>query len=207
MHPTRRNFLRLGLGSSALLAYGTSVPRFLAASACALAAASKECVLVALELTGGNDGLNTVVPYTDDNYRKYRPKIQVPAKSVHRIDERMGLHPALSGLAKLHDERQLAIVLSVGYPNPNRSHFRSMAIWQTAALDPEPATQGWLNRCLEQRLTLPLMLRPCISATRSCPKPSPGRASSAFAHKPGAGAQAPRSARRSGRQRTAGRPR
>ncbi len=155
MHPTRRAFLRLGLGSSALLACGTSVPGFLAASASALAAGSpegsKEHVLVALELTGGNDGLNTVVPYRDDNYYKYRPKIHVPAHSVHRIDERMGLHPSLGGLAKLHQEGQLAIIQSVGYPNPNRSHFRSMAIWHTAELDPKPAAQGWLNRCLQQR--------------------------------------------------------
>jgi uncharacterized protein (DUF1501 family) len=104
-----------------------------------------------LELTGGNDGLNTVVPYTDDNYRKDRPKIQVAAKSVHKLDDRMGLHPALGGLAKLYEEQQLAIVQSVGYPNPSRSHFRSMAIWQTARLDPSPALQGWLNRYLEQR--------------------------------------------------------
>jgi uncharacterized protein (DUF1501 family) len=156
MNPTRREFIRLGLGSSALLSCGTSVPGFLANSARALAAgqpeSSRERVLVALELTGGNDGLNTVVPYHDDNYRKYRPKIHVPANSVHKIDDRMGLHPLLGGLAKLHEKSQLAIVQSVGYPNPSRSHFRSTAIWQTARLNPESATQGWLNRCLEQRV-------------------------------------------------------
>jgi uncharacterized protein (DUF1501 family) len=153
MHPTRRDFIRLGLGSSALLACGTSVPAFLAASACAVAAGqgSKDKIFVALELTGGNDGLNTIIPYTDDNYRKYRPKIHVPANAVHKLDDRMGLHPFLGGLAKLHEDGQLAVIQSVGYPNPNRSHFRSMAIWQTAALDPTPATQGWLNRCLEHR--------------------------------------------------------
>jgi uncharacterized protein (DUF1501 family) len=131
------------------------VPSFLATSARALAAGSsehsKDNILIAVELTGGNDGLNTVIPYADANYRKYRPKIHVPAKSVHKLDDRMGLHPSLGGLAKLHEEQQLAIVQSVGYPNPNRSHFRSMAIWQTAKLDPNPAIQGWLNRCLEQR--------------------------------------------------------
>lgn len=155
MHLTRRDFLHLGLGSSTLLACGTSVPNFLATSARAIAASPskrwQERVLVALELTGGNDGLNTVVPYRDDNYHKYRPKIHVRANSLHKIDDRMGLHPSLGGLARLHQERQLAIIQSVGYPNPSRSHFRSMAIWQTATPDPASGTQGWLNRCLEQR--------------------------------------------------------
>jgi uncharacterized protein (DUF1501 family) len=101
MHPTRRDFLRLGLGSSTLLACGTSVPSFLATSARALTAGSSEGsknhILVALELTGGNDGLNTVVPYGDENYRKYRPKIHVPAKSVHKIDDRWASTPPWAG--------------------------------------------------------------------------------------------------------------
>src|SRR5437899_2931869 len=105
MHPTRRDFLRLGLGTSSLLACGTSVPAFLARSASSLATApgtaNKDNVLVVLELNGGNDGLNTVIPYRDDEYRKHRPKLQLAQEQVHKIDDHVGLHPSLGGLAKL----------------------------------------------------------------------------------------------------------
>jgi uncharacterized protein (DUF1501 family) len=154
MRPTRRDFLQMGLGSSALFACGASVPGFLARSAGAQGASAGQAssrVLVVLELTGGNDGLNSVVPYRDDEYRKQRPKIHVPARSVHRLDDHIGLHPALVGLAHLLQRQQLAIVQSVGYPNPNRSHFRSMAVWQTAQANPADDTPGWLSRYLDWR--------------------------------------------------------
>jgi uncharacterized protein (DUF1501 family) len=151
--------LRLGLGSSTLLACGATVPAFLARSAFALAAdpsrAAKERVLVVLELNGGNDGLNTVVPYGDDAYRKHRPKLHLAKTQVDRIDDRIGLHRALGGLSKLLEARQLAVVQSVGYPNPNRSHFESMAIWQSARQKPARDTAGWLARSLEQRHAAP----------------------------------------------------
>ncbi len=159
MHPTRRDFLRLGLGSSTLLACGATVPGFLARSACALAAGPagprRGRALVVLELTGGNDGLNTVVPYRDDEYRKHRPRIHVPAGSVHKVDDHVGLHPALGGLAKLLERQELAVVQSVGYPNPSRSHFRSMAVWQTGRTDATGDTPGWLSRTLGRRPTPP----------------------------------------------------
>ncbi len=102
MHPTRRELIRLGLGSSALLACGPTVPLFLASSAAALAdepgraAASKTGagrILVVVQLSGGNDGLNTVVPYRDDEYRKQRPGLQIATKEVLKIDDHIGLHP------------------------------------------------------------------------------------------------------------------
>ena len=153
MHPTRRDFLRLGLGTSTLLACGTSVPTFLARSGSALAASGteKDNVLIVLELNGGNDGLNTVIPYRDEEYHKRRPKLHVAQEKVHKIDDHVGLHPSLGGLAKLLDGQQLAIVQSVGYPNPNRSHFESMAIWQSAHLRPSANTPGWLARSLDRR--------------------------------------------------------
>src|SRR5437773_11822232 len=124
--------VRLGLGTSALLACGPTVPVFLARSASVLAddrpAAPRGRILVVLQLDGGNDGLNTVVPYRDDEYRKHRPKLQLAADSLHKLDDRAGLHPALGGFAKLLQKQQLAVVQSVGCPNPNRSHFESMAI-------------------------------------------------------------------------------
>jgi uncharacterized protein (DUF1501 family) len=155
MQPSRRDFLKAGLGSSALLAYGLSVPTFLARTANALAAdraGNAGRVLVVLQLDGGNDGLNTVVPYGDDNYRKHRQKLQMARDQVRRIDEHMGLHPALTGLEQVLQKGQLAVVQSVGYPNPNRSHFESMAIWHAGRLRPDASQPGWLARALDERL-------------------------------------------------------
>src|SRR5438552_10941852 len=154
MTPTRREFLRLGLGGSALLACGATVPTFLARSAAALAdgpARPGGRILVVLQLDGGNDGLNTVVPHRDDGYRRARPRLALPAQGLHRLNDDLGLHPSLTGLMRLHENRQFAVVQSVGYPNPNRSHFESMAIWHTARLAPDRSTPGWLARCLDGR--------------------------------------------------------
>ncbi|WP_406699203.1 DUF1501 domain-containing protein [Singulisphaera sp. Ch08] len=154
MHPTRREMLRLGLGSSALLACGPTVPLFLARSANALAndrPAAKGRILVVVQLDGGNDGLNTVVPYRDDEYRKRRPKLAIPADEVRKVDDQVGLHPMLEPFSRLLEQDRLAIVQGVGYPNPNRSHFESMAIWQTAKTDMDKSTPGWLARALDRR--------------------------------------------------------
>jgi hypothetical protein len=135
MHPTRREMLRLSLGSSALLACGPPVPLFLARSAGALAgdrASSKGGILVGVQLDGGNDGLNTVVPYRDAEFRRRRPRLAILSAEVKKVDDRVGLHPSLDEFAKLLEQQRLAIVQGVGYPNPNRSHFESMAIWHTA---------------------------------------------------------------------------
>ena len=171
MDPTRREILRLGLGTSTLLACGSSVPTFLARSASALAAApgaeNRDHILVVLELNGGNDGLNTVIPYRDDEYHKRRPRLRVDPDRVHKIDDHVGLHPSLSELAKLLDREQLAIVQSVGYPNPNRSHFESMAIWQSAQLKPSADTPGWLARSLDLRPATPSNDAPALHVGES----------------------------------------
>jgi uncharacterized protein (DUF1501 family) len=154
MRLTRRDLIRSGIGATTLLASGRSVPTFLARAASALAAsprADKGRVLVVLQFDGGNDGLNTVVPYRDDDYRKHRPTLQLAAGRLHKIDDRVGLHSSLGGLAKLLERQQLAVVQSVGYPNPNRSHFESMAIWHTARLKADRGTPGWLARGLNER--------------------------------------------------------
>ena len=91
-------------------------------------------MLVVVQLTGGNDGLNTVVPYADDGYGKLRPTLRIPTKELKKIDDKLGLHPSLSGLAGLLEDHALAIVQGVGYPNPNESHFRSMDIWQAGSM-------------------------------------------------------------------------
>src|SRR5262245_24146645 len=152
MDLSRRDLLRLG--TSSLLACGAGVPLFLARTARAVAAQpgtkAKGRILVVLQLDGGNDGLNTVVPYQDDAYRKARPRLQLTTSGLHKINDRIALHPSLGGLDKLLQKQQLAIVQSVGYPNPNRSHFESMAIWHAGRLEPSADMPGWLARSLDQ---------------------------------------------------------
>src|SRR5262245_7259184 len=148
MH-SRRDFLARTLGGSSLLAVGSIVPEFLASTALAAdkAEKGKDTVLVVIELTGGNDGLNTVAPYADDLFQKARPTLAFTKKEVQRIDDYCGLHPRMNDMKRLYDEKKLAIVQGVGYPNPDRSHFESMDIWQLA--DPKRAqTSGWLARAI-----------------------------------------------------------
>src|SRR3954451_6914914 len=123
----RRKFL----AASSLIAVGGIAPGLLARAA-EKAKAGADRVLVVLEMTGGNDGLNTVIPFADDLYYKNRPTLGVPAKRVLKVDDHVGLHPRLDGLHGLHKDGQLAIVQGVGYPNPDRSHFESMDVWQSA---------------------------------------------------------------------------
>jgi uncharacterized protein (DUF1501 family) len=103
-------------------------------------------ILVIVQLAGGNDGLNTVVPYTNDYYRNARPTLGIPAKDVLALSGELGLHPSLAGLKSLWDDGTLAIVNGVGYPNPNRSHFRSTEIWETASDSNRFEKHGWLGR-------------------------------------------------------------
>jgi len=105
-----------------------------------------ERVLVLVELRGGNDGLNTVVPYRDEQYYRLRPQLAVPRQSVLQLSEQLGFNPALEPLMPLWQARELAIVLGVGYTNPNRSHFRSIEIWDTASNSDEVLQEGWIAR-------------------------------------------------------------
>jgi uncharacterized protein (DUF1501 family) len=157
MNLSRRDLLRLG--TSSLLACGAGVPLFLARTASAVAAEpdarARGRVLVVVQLDGGNDGLNTVVPFKDDDYKKARPRLQIAEKAVLKIDDRLGFHPALAGFARLLESRQLAVVQSVGYPNPTRSHFESMAIWHTAQLAAKTDAPGWIARLLDAQSAVP----------------------------------------------------
>ena len=109
--------------------------------------------LVIIQLSGGNDGLNTVIPYGLDEYYQNRKVIGIPQADLLKIDEKFGLHPQLNGLHKLQKEGLLSIINSVGYPNPNRSHFRSMDIWHTASNANEYLQTGWLGRFLDNNCT------------------------------------------------------
>jgi len=103
-------------------------------------------LLVLVELKGGNDGLNTVIPYADRNYAQLRPRIGIARDKILRLDERTGLHPSLAPWLRLWNDRELAILRGVGYPSPNLSHFRSIEIWDTASDSDETLTDGWLAR-------------------------------------------------------------
>ncbi len=151
---TRRAFLQKGM---TLLALTPTIPTFLDRTMMAMAdpldvkltqslSGKDGKILVVVQLSGGNDGLNTIIPYADDLYHRARPALQHDSKTVHKIDDHLGLHPNLGGLKKLYDRGMMSIVQGVGYPNPNRSHFRSMDIWHSAQPEKEVVTSGWLGR-------------------------------------------------------------
>lgn len=105
--------------------------------------------LVIIQWTGGNDGLNTVVPFNNDLYYKNRPTLNIPKNNVLKINSELGLNPVMKGFKKLYDEGLVTIVNNVGYPNPDRSHFRSMDIWHTASNSDEYLSTGWIGRYLD----------------------------------------------------------
>ena len=109
----------------------------------------KDPVLVVLQMSGAYDALNTVIPYNDPHYSDYRAELKVEPEQVLAIDDKVGFHPAMAPIKDLYDQGKVAVIQGIGYPNPIRSHFRSMDIWHTA----EPAkmaTEGWLGRAIEE---------------------------------------------------------
>ncbi len=161
---TRRQFLQSGLAMVSTIA---TVPAFLSSSANVLAAetamrlSSKpgvpdDHVLVVVQLSGGNDGLNTVVPYGASQYYRARPHIAVPDKAVLSLDDHhgIGLHPALRELHDMVGEGWASVIQGVGYPNPNRSHFASMDVWHTGDTNPTGAARGrgWIGKALDANL-------------------------------------------------------
>ena len=112
----------------------------------AFAAEPRRKLLVLVELKGGNDGLNTVIPYADPQYAALRPRLAIARDQVVALTESTGLHPSLAPLKALWDRKELAVVQGVGYPQPNLSHFRSIEIWDTASRSDEYLEQGWLAR-------------------------------------------------------------
>ncbi len=144
---TRRAFLR----DTSLVALGASVPSFLSKTAAQAPAShrpgARDTILVVVQLTGGNDGLNTVIPFADPEYIRLRPTLRQPRDQVRRINDQIGLHPAMNGMADLLQDHSLCIVQGVGYPNPSQSHFRSMDIWQAASTERD-LTEGWIGKAL-----------------------------------------------------------
>ena len=151
---TRRVFLQKGM---TLLAAASTVPTFLDQTVLAVndpedvartqpPSGKDGKILVVVQLSGGNDGLSTVIPYADDTYHRVRPQIRHDPDTVHKLNDYIGLHPNLGPIADLIQKDKAAVVQGVGYPNPNRSHFRSMDIWQSALPERQIETSGWLGR-------------------------------------------------------------
>ena len=153
---TRRDFLRHGLvGVSAAATF----PAFLGVTARRLLASELEAggpalrggeILVVLQLAGGNDGLNTIVPYSNDDYHRARPTLGLDPRAVLRIDDHFGLHPALGNVRDLFERGIAAAVHGVGYPNPSRSHFRSTDVWHAGHPD-RAARSGWIGRYFDNQ--------------------------------------------------------
>ncbi len=141
----RRDFLKTSTLATATL----WLPKFLKDFDRPGALGNNGRILVVLQLSGGNDGLNTVIPTRNDVYFRERPRLAIPRETALTLTDEAGLHPALTGFKALYDEGQLAILNNVGYPNPDRSHFRSMDIWQTASPASETWQTGWVGRYLD----------------------------------------------------------
>jgi len=145
----RRKFIQLGSLATATL----MVPKFLKAfetTGIAMVPPGNKVVVV-LQLSGGNDGLNTVIPVRNDIYHKSRPGIGILKDKALMLNDEAALHPELTILKNLYDDGSLGVLNSVGYPNPDRSHFRSMDIWQTGSASTEFITTGWIGRYLDKQ--------------------------------------------------------
>jgi uncharacterized protein (DUF1501 family) len=172
---SRRNLLirsaSAGVGSG-ILSLGVPAPGLWRQAAAAAEPRADLPILVVVELTGGNDGLNTVIPYADDVYHKNRPTLRIEPDKVLKLDDHVGLHPSLKELHAVWELGDLAVLQGVGYPNPNRSHTRSMEIWQTGVVGAAPPT-GWLGRVADSNSSLKL----CHVGPESVPMAVRGRTS------------------------------
>ena len=146
---TRREFLKTGLSTMGAIMSAPMLLSYLARQAeAAPRTVGSSKILVLVQLSGGNDGLNTVIPYTDPAYLKLRPAIGIKPDAVLKLNDKIGLNPNMGPFQDLHKAGKLAIIQGVGYPNPNRSHFRSIEIWQTA--EPLKVKEtGWIGRYLD----------------------------------------------------------
>ncbi len=141
----RREFIQVGSLATASL----MLPKFLKAFERPMMVPPGNKVVVVIQFSGGNDGLNTVIPIRNDIYYNARPKLGITKDLALPLTDEVGLNPALIGLKQLYDDGSLGILNSVGYPNPDRSHFRSMDIWQTASNSNQFLTSGWIGRYLD----------------------------------------------------------
>jgi len=142
---TRRSFLKKTLTTSALVSCTPMMPEFLVRSSLAAQDSdNNDRILVVLQLTGGNDGLNTVVPYADDVYASSRPTLHLPTGELHKINDHLAFHPRMEAFSRLYKDGHLSIVQGVGCPDPSGDHEKAMRVWHRA--DPEDRATGWLGR-------------------------------------------------------------
>jgi uncharacterized protein (DUF1501 family) len=154
MQISRRAFIKDTAGAAGLVAFGSSIPAFLVRSSAAMEGgqSSPGTVLVVIQLSGGNDGLSTVVPYQDDAYCRSRPTLRIAPGQVLKLDGGLGLHPAMPAFGKLYQEGRLSIIQGVGYPKSSRDHDLAMEDWHTGVLRdqvPPGARTGWLGRAID----------------------------------------------------------
>lgn len=146
----RRDFLKAAVGTS-VVSLGAPAPDFLCRAAWGQDGSNDDRILVVIQLSGGNDGLNTLVPHGNDIYRKLRPTLAIAKDDVLAVNDDLGFHPSMAGVAKILESGKLSVVQNVGYANPNRSHFESMDIWHTCHRNNRTRSSGWLGRFLDQR--------------------------------------------------------
>ncbi len=146
-----KNLSRRGFIKRSLMATSGSmlVPQFLKAFERHGLPESSDKILIVLQLSGGNDGLNTVIPYRNDLYYQARPTLGIAKEKIITLTPELGFNPALATFKELYDQGNLTVINNVGYPNPDRSHFRSMDIWQTASQSNEYLSTGWIGRYLD----------------------------------------------------------
>lgn len=143
---TRRSFLQ----TSSLISLSPWIPGIFSGTAQAAEASKDAPVLVVIQLDGGNDGINTVVPYQDDAYANARSELRLKPDELHKLDDHVALHKEMKSAFELFNDGRLSIIHGVGYPNPNRSHFESMRIWQSGYRDEQRTNEdGWLGRALD----------------------------------------------------------
>ncbi|MBI2804123.1 MAG: DUF1501 domain-containing protein [Planctomycetes bacterium] len=149
MQTTRRDFFRFSLTGSSMVALTGAIPNFLGRAVAQTPQAqrpgARDTILVVVQLTGGNDGLNTVIPHSDPNYARLRPTLRI--QNFLRVNDTVGLHPAMTGFNSLLQDNALCILQGVGYPNPSQSHFRSMDIWHAASMA-DVLNEGWIGKAL-----------------------------------------------------------
>ena len=147
----RRHFLK----NSALVSLAPILPTFLSRAAAAATGTNNDNgrILVVIQLDGGNDGINTVIPFKDEGYAKHRDELRLPEKDLIKLTDEFAFHPRLRSASKLFEEDRLSVVHGVGYPNPNRSHFESMAIWHRGSTDVETrhSGNGWIGDAISMR--------------------------------------------------------
>lgn len=151
MAHSRREFLKSVVGTSTVLSLAPTLPTFLSHSALAAPRErdTNDTILIVLQLSGGNDGLNTVVPYDDDVYGRSRRTLRLTESQVHKIESSMGFHPEMEAFWKLYQEGQLSILQGVGYPNSNRNHETAMRDWHTANPGDAACQTGWIGRAVD----------------------------------------------------------